>query len=324
MSAPHDRAADVAALRRAVPYLRLYQGRVFVIKAGGELFGDGGADRSLVEQVGVLHRLGIRVVLVHGGGRQVSDLSRDRGHEPRKVEGRRVTDAPDLEAAVMVLNGTLRTRLLALARELGVPAAGISGLDGGILNARRRPPVTAPDGARVDYGFVGDVVSTDMRLLHRLLDDGFLPVVSPLAADASGQVLNVNADVVAACLARELEAEKLVMVTSVPGILEDASSPASLVSYTDVAGLERLKERGALKGGMLPKTAAVKDALYGGVARVHIISQHISDSLLVEVFTNEGSGTLVVLDTRELLPEELHPKTRLHTLMDMGQEEAGP
>jgi acetylglutamate kinase len=251
--------------------------------------------------------MGIKVVLVHGGGPQVSEVTKQLGLETKKLDGRRVTCEKTLDVATMVLNGTVNTHLLAAFRDLEVPAIGISGVDAGLIRARRRPPQIKEGGETLDYGCVGDIVSVNVGVITGLLAQGYVPVVSPLCADDDGQVLNVNADVVASRLAVELSAQKLMLVTDVPGILENAEDPSSLVSYTDIGGLNRLKEAGSIVRGMLPKVEAVKDALYGGVGRVHMISHRIPDSLLMEVFTNEGSGTLIVVDTKDLMPEELNP-----------------
>jgi len=304
-----ERAIAVTALKHAVPYIRLYKGKTFVIKAGGAVFGDPAATRELLEQVGILHQVGIRVVLVHGGGPQATALARNLGIEARFVEGRRVTDERTLDVATMVLNGTINTRLLAAFRDLGVPAIGLSGVDAGLIRARRRPPVgvKANPGAPetvVDYGFVGDVVAVNVDVLRGVLDHGLVPVVSPLSADESGTLLNINADTVAAAIAVELRAEKMILLTAAPGILERGGDPASLVSYIDLRGLERMKEAGSLTDGMLPKVGAITAAIEGGVPRVHVISHEISDSLLFEVFSNEGAGTLVVKSIDTLSPEE--------------------
>lgn len=301
-----QRAAGVAALKDAVPYIRMFKGKTFVLKAGGNAFAEEAGVRALVEQVDILHQVGIRVVLVHGGGPQSSELARSLGAVPQFVEGRRVTDAQALQIATMVLNGTINTRLLAACRRVGLAAVGVSGVDAGLIQARKRPPVAdaGVDGGTVDYGFVGDVVSVDVRVLNQLLDGGLVPVVSPLSADDSGTLLNINADTVAAALAAGLGAEKLILLTGAAGLLERADDPRSLVSYTDLAGLRRLREQGSLERGMLPKAKAIEAALQGGVKRVHVISHDLPDSLLLEVFTNEGSGTLLVADVAALSPSE--------------------
>lgn len=306
-SREHDRRVAVTALRAAVPYLRLYQGKTFVVKLGGAAVADRRRTRAVMEQVGILHRLGIRVVVVHGGGEQATELARRLGIETRFVEGRRITDAATRDVATMAFNGQVNTSIVAVCRELEVPALGLSGVDAGLVRARRRPPVEVAGEGEVDYGYVGDVESVRPGVLVRVLDERFVPVVSPLSADDRGEILNVNADVVAARLAREMAAEKLLLVTSAPGILERLDDPASLVSYTDIRRLEALRDRGALQGGMLPKLASIRFALEGGVSRVHVVSHEVPDSLLLEVFTNEGCGTLVVLDVDSLRPEELEP-----------------
>ncbi len=304
MTTEHDRRVAITALRAAIPYLRIFQGKTFVIKAGGRVVADRERTRALMEQVGILHRLGIHAVVVHGGGSQATELAGRLGLSTRFVQGRRVTDAATREVTTMTFNGSINTGIVAVCRQLGVPALGISGVDAGLIHARRRPPVEVEGEGEVDYGFVGDVESVNAGVLRRILEERFVPVVSPLSADDEGEVLNVNADVVASRLAIEMKAEKLILLTGAPGILEDPADPSTLVSYTDVKGLGALHEAGSLEGGMLPKVTAIKDALAGGVARVHVISHKVRDSLLLEVFTNEGSGTMVVMDTESLLPEE--------------------
>ncbi len=299
-----EQAVTVRALRGAAPYIHMYKGKVFVIKAGGGAFRDEETMSALMEQVGLLHHLGIRIVLVHGGGPQLSEVTEKLGVETRVVQGRRVTNAGAIDATSMVLNGLINTRLLALCRKFDIPAVGISGVDGGLIRARRRAPVTLASGEVVDYGMVGDIEHVDTSVITRLLDAGFLPVVSPLCADDSGQLLNINADTVAAAIGAALMTEKLILCTGAAGILERMDDPRSLISYTDVAGLRRLREEGALADGMLPKSSAIEAAILGGVRRVHVISYAPADALLAEVFTNEGTGTLVVADTKALSPAE--------------------
>jgi acetylglutamate kinase len=282
----------------------MYKGKVFVIKAGGGAFRDVATMRAFIEQVAILHHLGIRVVLVHGGGPQLDELTTKLGVPTRMVQGRRVTDAEAIDATSMVLNGLINTRLLALCRGFGISALGLSGVDGGLVTAHRRAPVTLASGEVVDYGMVGDIDAVDATVITRLLDAGFLPVVSPLSADGTGQLLNINSDTVAAAIGGALVAEKLILCTGAPGILERLDDPRSLISYTDVAGLRRLREERALSDGMLPKSSAIESAIRGGVRRVHVISYAAPDALLAEVFTNEGTGTLVVADTKALSPAE--------------------
>jgi acetylglutamate kinase len=299
----NERAIVVTALRHALPYLRVYKNKVFVLKAGGDAFVSNETTRALMEQIGILHQVGIRVVLVHGGGPQSTALSKRLGLQTQMVEGRRVTDAQTLDVSTMVLNGEINTRIVAACRALSVPAIGISGVDAALVRASKRPPVQV-GGQMIDYGYVGDIFGIDPSVVVKQLDNGLLPIVSPLSADDSGTLLNINADTVAAMIACELKAEKFVMATGTPGILEHLEDPRSLISYIDRAGLRRLRDEGKISGGMLPKVAAIERALSGGVPRVHVISYAQPDSLLLEIFTNEGTGTLVVNDTKALRPEE--------------------
>ncbi len=304
MTTKRDRAIVVSALKHAAPYIRLFKGKVFVIKAGGEVFADPALARALVEQVGILHQVGIRAVLIHGGGPQSTKLAADLGLDTEFVDGRRVTNSDSLNVATMILNGQINTRILACCRDLQIPAVGISGVDAGLIRAHRRPPVERKGEKTVDYGFVGDIDSVDADILRKQLDNGLMPVVSPLSCDESGTLLNINADTVAAAIAAELNAEKLILVTGATGILEDVDDPGSLISYIDLKHLKQLKEDGVLADGMLPKAAAIDQALSNGVERVHVISYKLPDSILLEVFTNEGTGTLVVEDIGALTPEE--------------------
>lgn len=304
MTSNKDRAIVVSALKHAAPYIRLFKGKVFVLKVGGEVFADPDQTNALMEQVGILHQVGIRVVMIHGGGPQSTKLASALGLETTFVEGRRVTDGDSLAVATMVLNGQINTRILATCRDLQIPAVGISGLDAGLIQAHRRPPVTRDGAEPVDYGFVGDIDAVDAEILQKQLDNGLMPVVSPLSCDSSGTVLNINADTVAAAIAAELDAEKLILATGAAGILDDVNDPLSLISYIDRAALRKLKEQGKIADGMLPKAAAIDAAIKNGVSRVHIISYKLPDSLLLEVFTNEGTGTLVVDDIAALTKAE--------------------
>lgn len=304
MTSNKDRAIVVSALKHAAPYIRLFKGKVFVLKVGGEVFADPALTTALMEQVGLLHQVGIHVVLIHGGGPQSTQLATALGLDTTFIDGRRVTDSASVEVATMVLNGQINTRILASCRDLQIPAIGISGIDAGLIRARRRQPVVRKGKDTVDYGFVGDIESVNAGVLRKQLESGFMPVVSPLSCDESGQILNINADTVAAAIAAELRAEKLILATGAPGILEDIKDPLSLISYTDRAALNELKKEGKLADGMLPKAAAIDAALANGVSRVHVISYKLPDSLLLEVFTNEGTGTLVVNDISALSPAE--------------------
>lgn len=299
-----DRAIVVSALKHAAPYIRLFKGKVFVIKAGGEVFVDAEKTRALMEQVGILNQVGVRVVLVHGGGPQSTELAAALGLDTTFIDGRRVTDGSSLNVATMVLNGQINTRILASCRDLQIPAVGISGVDAGLIRAHKRPPVERDGDTPVDYGFVGDIDAVDADVLRKQLDNGLMPVVSPLSCDESGNILNINADTVAAAIAAELDAEKLILATGAAGIFEDIADPGSLISYIDRAALQKLRDSGKLADGMIPKAAAIDWAIANGVQRVHVISSKAPDSILLEIFTNEGTGTLVVDDIAALSPAE--------------------
>jgi acetylglutamate kinase len=293
-----DTNKGIAGLKGALRYVRAYRDHVFVVKLGGEVLKDGHALDGVAAQISLLHSLGIRIVVVHGGGPQATALSRRLGVEPRIVAGRRVTDDAALEVATMVYAGTLNVAVLAALRSHQLQAVGLSGVDAELITARKRPPVRVVDdgGASltVDYGHVGDIESVDPLVLTTLMEARFVPVVASLAGDDDGNVYNVNADTVAESLAIALRAQKLVYLTSVPGVLRDPKDPSSLVTFADPDDLAELMASGALSGGMRPKVEACIRAATGGVERTHIIDGRIPDSLLLEVFTGAGYGTMIV------------------------------
>jgi acetylglutamate kinase len=304
-----DQTVAVRALKNAAPYIRMFKGKVFVIKAGGAVFGEVESTRALIEQVAILHQVGIKVVLVHGGGPQLTQISDALGIPTRMVGGRRITDEKSIDVTTMVLNGLINTRILAICRDLDIDAVGVSGVDAGLIRAHKRPPVKVEgQSTDVDFGFVGDIDAVDANVIRKQLDNGLMPVVSPLSADSNGVLLNINADTVAAAIGAALDAEKLILCTGAPGILERLEDPTSVISYTDLKGLKGLRESGSLSDGMLPKATAIETAIRGGVRRVHVISYKATDSVLAEVFTNEGTGTLIVADVNALSAAEQQSK----------------
>ncbi len=291
--------SQIMGLKQALPYLQKYRGARFVIKVGGSVLGKAADLKNIAEGIAAFYHLGIRAIVVHGGGPQLETLARELHVEQTKVAGRRITSPKTLELGKMVFAGTINTDLVALLGSFDVPTVGLTGLDGPTVVAVKRPPVEireAPDqpARSVDFGLVGDITQIRTRLIEELLAADFVPVLASLAADASGQVLNVNADTVAQKVAVALKAEKYINVTDTPGILRDVSDPTSLVSYADIRMVESLAGDGLLSGGMLPKAQSCIAALQGGVKRAHIINGQEADSLLTEVFTNEGCGTLIV------------------------------
>lgn len=310
MIGPYDREAALTALTRALPYVRLYRGKTFVVKCGGEVAGDPELLRSIAEQLLLLSEFGIRLVVVHGAGPQTTALAERLGHSSIFIDGRRVTTPDLLASAVMAQNGTVNTALLGACRRAGLPALGLSGIDSGLVRAQKRPPVPRTIEGReqlVDFGEVGEIESIAAGVIERLLAAGFVPVISSLAADDSGRVLNINADTVAARFAADLGALKLIFLTAIPGLLADREDPSSLISFVDLAGLDALERSGAPAGGMRPKIEATRLALERGVPRVHIVGLRLQLGLLAEIFTNEGAGTLIVKEAGELLPAEQPP-----------------
>jgi len=293
-----DTSKGIAGLKGALRYVRAYRDQVFVVKLGGEVLADTRALDSIAGQVSLLSSLGIRIVVVHGGGPQASALSRRLGEEPRIVAGRRITDDAALEVAKMVYAGQLNVDLLAALRAHEAQAVGLSGVDADLITAHRRPPVqVVDDGGKssvVDFGHVGDLDRVDPRVLHTLLEGRFVPVVASLAGDGDGHVFNVNADTVAESLAVALHAQKLIFLTGTPGVLRNREDPASLIAFADPDDLAGLLASGVIAGGMRPKVESCIRAATGGVERTHIIDGRAPDALLLEVFTGAGCGTMIV------------------------------
>lgn len=291
----------VDTLMQALPYIRRHRGKTFVVKLGGAVADEKAGLSGLAQDLALLHTVGINICIVHGGGPQATQLAERLGHKSEFIEGRRVTDEATLEIAKMVFAGKISLDILGALRAEGLKAVGLSGVAGDIIHAKRREPAPYKDPATgvtriVDMGHVGDIVSVDTKLLSVLMESGFVPVVNSLGADAKGNVLNINADTVAWRLAVDLKAEKFLFMTDVDGILRDKSDPRSLISRISVAQIERLIKRGKIAGGMIPKVRACIDALKGGVQRVHILNGNTEHTLLLELFTKRGAGTLITLE----------------------------
>lgn len=283
--------AKARTLLEALPFMREHHGKVIVVKYGGAVMDAarslGGLASSFAEDISLLQSAGITPVVVHGGGPQVTNLSERLGIETTFVDGLRVTDAATLDVATMVLAGKLNTDVVASLVTGGVPAVGLSGVDGGLLLARKH---TGPD-----LGFVGEVVHVNAGVLRTLTAERFVPVVASIAVDeTTGQAYNVNADVVASQLAIELDAEKLVFINDVPGVIGPTGDLLSELSAAQC--LELLDQPGAVSGGMIPKLESAVAALRAGVGRVHLVDGRVEHSLVLELFTPEGVGTMVTPD----------------------------
>lgn len=286
-------------LREALPYIQRFKGKTFVVKLSGKVTEEAENLASLAEELALLHQVGIRLCVVHGGGKQLTDLAEQMGVAQTIINGRRVTDDATLDMAKMVFAGKINTDILAALRKRGIHAVGLTGVDGNIVQAVRRPPKDVLNQAtglseHVDFGHVGDVLEIEDRLLRVLLDHDYLPVVSSLGADAAGRVFNINADTIAAEIAVRLEAEKLIMLSDVDGIYLRPGEQATKLSRLSAAEVTALVRDGVATGGMIPKLQNITDILRRGVRSAHIIKGSLRNALLSEVFTDEGTGTMIV------------------------------
>jgi acetylglutamate kinase len=285
--------AKARVLVEALPFMREHRGKTIVVKVGGAAIEAAPLARSFADDVSLLRSAGIHVVIVHGGGPQLTEVSTSLGLETRFVDGLRVTDAETLDVAMMVLAGTLNTKVVATLAADGVPAVGLSGVDGRLLIARKR--------SDPELGFVGEVAQVNPGVVLALLGGGFVPVIASLAVDEDGQPYNVNADVAAAELAIGLEAEKLVVLSDVPGVI---GPDGDLFSELPVSGAEELLAMdGAVDGGMVPKLRSMVLAIQGSVDRAHLIDGRLPHSLVLELFTQEGIGTMVTTDVPPAEPD---------------------
>ncbi len=290
-------------LREALPYIQRFKGKTFVVKFSGKVTEERDHLIALCEELALLHQVGIRICVIHGGGKQLTDLARKLGVEQTIIEGRRVTDDDTLEMAKMIFAGKINTDILAALRHRGIHAVGLSGIDGNIVHAERRPPKEVVDratgeSAQVDFGHVGDIIEIDARLLTVLLDHDYLPVISSLGADAEGKIFNINADTIAAEIAIQLKAEKLVLLSDVDGIYLSPSDPQTKLSQLSADEAEELIKSGAATGGMIPKLQNIIQLLRRGVKSAHIVNGNARNALLAEVFTDEGTGTMIAASER--------------------------
>jgi acetylglutamate kinase len=281
--------ATAQILVEALPYIRQFAGKSIVVKLGGAALEDSDSDLdlALAQDVLLLRSVGVRCVLVHGGGPQVDTMLRRVGKQPEFRDGLRVTDAETLEIVRMVLVGKINRELVATINgQAGAEpvAVGVSGEDAGLLTVTQRDPA---------LGFVGDVTEVRAELVHRLLDDGLMPVISTVGADPSGQPYNVNADEAARAIAVAMDAEKIVYLTAAPGLLEDPKDETTLVPRLTAAELRARIDDSSVRGGMIPKLAACADAVEQGVRFAHIIDGRVPHALLIELLTAHGIGTMI-------------------------------
>lgn len=284
----HDRGYSPArradALIEALPYIQRFRGAVIVVKYGGNAMVDPSLAATFAEDIVLLRSVGLKPVVVHGGGPQIGDMLHRLGKETEFVDGLRVTDEDTLDVARMVLVGKVGRDIVGSINVHGAYAVGLSGEDGGLITASPR------DAA---LGFVGDVASVQPGIVERLLAEDMIPVVSTIGSDATGQAYNINADTVAGALAGALAAEKVIYLTDVPGLLTDVDDATSIVARADVAEIESMIDDGTISGGMIPKVRACIDAVRAGARSAHMLDGRIPHVLLLELFTDAGIGTMV-------------------------------
>jgi len=278
-------------LLEALPYIREFRGKTIVIKYGGAAMERADLKEPFALDVILLRFVGIKPVIVHGGGPQIGALMKRLGKEPRFVGGMRVTDEETVEIVEMVLVGKINKEIVGLINHHGGKAVGLSGKDAGLLRARKRKH-RLPTGEEVDLGLVGEVELVNVELIRLLEDNGFIPVIAPVGVGSEGETYNINADLVAGEVAAALGAEKLIHLTDVQGILDSAGKLVSTLSRKEA---ERLVTAGVIDGGMLPKVESALRALEGGTAKAHIIDGRVPHAILLELFTREGVGTEIVL-----------------------------
>lgn len=286
-------------LREALPYIQRFKGQTFVVKLSGKVTEDKTHLASLAQELALLHQVGIRVCVVHGGGKQLTELADKLGVEQTVIEGRRVTDDETLDLAMMIFRGKINTEILSALRHRGTPAVGLSGVDGGVIKAVRRPPrevVNRETGASevVDFGHVGDVIDVDTRLIHILLDGDYLPVITSLGADDEGNIFNINADTIAAEIAVRLRAEKLILLSDVNGIYLDQNDETTKINRLTARDAADMINSGRATGGMIPKLQNLISLLERGVRSAHVIGGKKRNAILSEVFTDEGTGTMLI------------------------------
>ncbi len=283
-------AERAEVLTQALPYIRQYNGRTVVVKYGGGAMVNAKLKEQVMEDIVLLWLIGVKVVLVHGGGPEISDLMEKLGKKPEFVDGLRVTDRDTVDIVQMVLAGKVSKTLVNLLEMKGGHAVGISGLDGRLIEARVKDP---------RLGYVGEITEINIAPVRDLLDKGYIPVVSTLGCDDEGNTYNINGDTAAARIAGALGAERMILMTDIAGILRDKNDPSSLIPEVTVTEAGRLREEGIVSGGMIPKVECCVEAIRRGVKKVIIMDGRVPHSILMELLTDEGAGTMVVGEEKE-------------------------
>jgi acetylglutamate kinase len=286
--------SKASALVEALSYIKRFHNKVVVVKVGGSIMDDESALTNLLTDIVFMNYVGMQPVLVHGGGKAINDAMQKAGLEPQMVQGRRYTDEMTLSIAERVLCNQINKSIVAYIQSQGCEAMGLHSLTSNVLLAEKTF-LNGPDGRRIDLGFVGEVKSVNARLLQLLVQADSIPCIATIARDANGQRLNVNADTAAGAVAAAMKAEKLVVVSDTHGIRSDPKDPDSLMKHLTAGQIDDMVKSGAISSGMLPKVQACVQAIQGGVAKTHIIDGRIPHALLLEIYTEAGIGTEIVL-----------------------------
>jgi acetylglutamate kinase len=286
---------NVKVLVEALPYIRDFHGSTMVIKFGGHAMVNEEIMEKTIKDILLLYFVGIKPVVVHGGGPEISEKMEKFGLQPKFVDGLRITDEDTLEVVQMVLDGKINSKIVSTFIKNGGKAVGISAKDGLLVVAKKKTirKKMGDKEVELDLGYVGESEIVNPEILEILVENSFIPVISPIAADREGRVFNLNADVVAGHIAGALRAKKLIMLTDVPGLLSEPDNPESLISRIKLSELEKMVDRGTIQGGMIPKVESVIIAMKSGVEKAHIIDGSKEHSILIELFTKKGIGTMV-------------------------------
>ncbi len=291
MSHSSEDATRVRVLSEALPYIQKFAGRTVVVKYGGAAMKDSNLKESVIRDLTFMSCVGIRPVIVHGGGPEINSWLGKIGIEPQFKDGLRVTDAATMDVVEMVLVGRVNKEIVSLINQAGGNAVGLCGKDGNLIIAR--------PSEKEGIGFVGEVSGVNVDILDTLVKSGYIPVVSSVAADENGQAYNINADTVAGEIAAALGAEKLILMTDAPGLMRDFTDPTTLIRKLDIHGARTLIEDGTASGGMIPKLTCCVRSLAQGVRATHIIDGRLPHSLLLEIFTDTGTGSMIVSSAQE-------------------------
>ena len=276
-------------LVEALPYIKKFFGKTVVIKYGGHAMNNPVIKKKVISDIVLMKFVGINPVVVHGGGPAINYWVEKNGGQPEFINGLRVTDKATMEIAQMVLVGQINQEIVGLIQQQGGKALGLSGVDGGTITAQKK--ILTQDGNEIDLGFVGEVAAVNNALIHQAIDNGYIPVISPIGCDEQGEIYNINADYAAASIAASLQADKLFLLTDINGVLDENEK---VISVLDFAAAAAYRQQGIIRGGMIPKVDCCIEAINKGVKSVHIVNGCLDHSLLLELFTDAGIGTMVI------------------------------